>query len=1233
LHRLSKLSLANRSVVALITVIITVFGVLSLSSLRQELFPSIEVPQAAIVTAYPGASPTVVDSQVSVPIENAVRTLDGVSSTSTTSQANISIVRVSFEYGTTTAQVKERLNGAVTGLSTLPTSVTPSILSGSLDSIPIVVLGVSAKNGDNEALSKIIQDVATPILTPITGVRDVNISGIVTKRINLTLREKVLKANNLTQQSIVTALQSNGFVVPAGSINDANGQLTIQVGTAVESLEEFGNLPLITSSTTTSYSSLAGSSSGMPSGFGSGAGAGAGAGGFPSGAGGFPSGTGTGAGTGTGSIPSVIPKVTTKIKTLSISQVAKIELVDSPDSSISRVNGKAALGITITKTPDGNTVSISKEVTKVIPDLEKKLGDVKITTVFDQAPYVEKSLEDLNSEGLLGLGFAILVILLFLLSIRSTLVTAISIPTSILITFIGLNTAGYSLNLFTLSALTIAIGRVVDDSIVVIENINRHLSYGEPKKKAILRAVREVASAVTAATITTVAVFLPIALVGGLVGQLFRPFALTFAIALAASLLVSLTIVPVLAYWFLKTPKVETSNSEAEAKKLATQARNAEEERERKSWLQRGYLPILKTTQAHPVLTLLSAILVLFLTFGLVPQLKTNFIGNSDSNSFVLTQELKSGSSLEQKDQAAAKLEAILLAEPDIEVISTTIGSTGDGRVAFGASAGGIQHQVSSKTGIDQVALQTRVLDKAAADPSMGTVKLQSGGGNFGSSGTIDVKVTGTNDLALSNAVTRIAAAMQGTKNVSEITNSLVEDQRTLKITVDRKAAGKLGLTEVAVSGIVAGILNPTSIGKLNVDNVSTPIYVVHTDTPKTVEAIRKIKIPTATGTVALSKIANIAEAAVPTAITAEKGDRTATVSLKPEGDNLGAITAEVTKRLAKVSLPAGASASLGGVSKDQADSFNQLGLALLAAVAIVYLVMVATFRSLLQPILLLSSIPFAATGAFVALLVTDTALGVPALIGMLLLVGIVVTNAIVLIDLMNQYREQGMATKEAIFNGARQRLRPILMTALATIFALTPMAIGLTGGGGFISKPLAVVVIGGLFSSTILTLVIVPVLYWLVAGRAERKLIKSQKRAVKKAKKQAKADAKAAKKQAKVDAKKAAKQAKKDAVAAKKKAKVDAKIAAVKAKQAAKQAKHAAKKSAPKTKAAVAPASRPVAVANAATPRPRAAASTERPAAPRPAAPRPTTPRPAAPRPARGSEPKPAPKKSDPTS
>jgi HAE1 family hydrophobic/amphiphilic exporter-1 len=329
---------------------------------------------------------------------------------------------------------------------------------------------------------------------------------------------------------------------------------------------------------------------------------------------------------------------------------------------------------------------------------------------------------------------------------------------------------------------------------------------------------------------------------------------------------------------------------------------------------------------------------------------------------------------------------------------------------------------------------------------------------------------------------------MQGTKDVAEITNSLAEKQRTLRVTVDRLAAAKRGLTEIAVGGIVASSMKPSSIGKVNIDDVATPIYVVKTNVADTVAEIRKISIPTATGLISLSSIAKIEEVEVPVSITSEKGDRTAKVMLTPGGDNLGALTAEVTKRLDGVELPAGVTATIGGVSASQADSFAQLGIALLAAIAIVFVVMVATFSSIIQPLILLISIPFAATGALGLLLATDTPLGVPAIIGMLLLVGVVVTNAIVLIDLINQYRKQGRPTQQAIMDGARQRLRPILMTALATIFALTPMALGITGSGGFISQPLAIVVIGGLFTSTVLTLVIVPVLYWLVEGRKERR-------------------------------------------------------------------------------------------------------------------------------------------------
>jgi HAE1 family hydrophobic/amphiphilic exporter-1 len=1082
LFSLAKLSVANRSVVALITIIIAIFGFISLGSLKQELIPSFEVPQAAIVTAYPGASPEVIDKQVSQVIEGAVRQTDGIANTTSTSQSNISIVRVEYEYGTATSKVKENLAAAIATIqSNLPADVTPKVLSGSFDSVPIIALGVSADNGNNDSIAQTLQDVAPQLFGSITGVRDVTISGIREKRVNLKLNTALMTTNGLTQQSISTALQANGFIIPAGSISDSKGSISVEVGTPVTSLQQLKDLPLIGTKTTVT----APTTPSIPAGL-------AGMGGIPSG---FTI-------PGSATVGSATPSVTTKTVAVKLGEVAKVTYEDAPTTSIARTNGKSALSISIVKTQDGNTVAVSHAVKDKVTELKKKLGAVTIVTVFDQAPYVEKSLENLSTEGLLGLSFAIIVILLFLLSVRSTLVTAISIPTSVLITFIGLNQFGYSLNILTLSALTIAIGRVVDDSIVVIENINRHLSYGESKGTAILTAVKEVAGAITAATITTVAVFLPIALVSGLIGEIFRPFAFTFAIALVASLFVALTIVPVLAYWFLKNPRELDALKKKDQEKYAEKARLAEEEKERKSWLQRGYLPVLTWTQKRPVITIVSAFIVLVFTFALVPFLKTDFIGSSGSNGFVINQTLAAGATLKQQDEAAAKVESILLAEKSIEVVQTSIGSSGDGRVAFGAAAGGISIQATAVDGTDLIALQDMLSAKFAKDPSLGTVKFTSGGGpGFGSSSTIDIKVTAPDDTKLNDAIAKLQTAMQGTPDVSEVTNSLAEKQRTLRVTVNRVAAAKLGLSEIAVGGIVASKLKPTSIGKVNLDNVETSIYVVQSNTPNTVAEIKAIKIPTATGLVSLSSIARIQEVEVPVSITSEKGDRTAKVSLTPSGDNLGAISAEVNKRLTATELPLGVSATLGGVSADQASSFQQLGIALLAAVAIVFIVMVATFSSLIQPLILLISIPFAATGALGLLLATDTPLGVPSLIGMLLLVGVVVTNAIVLIDLINQYRKQGRPLAEAIMDGARQRLRPILMTALATIFALTPMAIGITGGGGFISQPLAIVVIGGLFSSTVLTLVIVPVLYRLVEGRKEKSAAKRLAKRTKKAK------------------------------------------------------------------------------------------------------------------------------------
>ena len=859
-------------------------------------------------------------------------------------------------------------------------------------------------------------------------------TGGATQHIKILPRPEAMAASGASIQSISEALSNNGALVPAGTIEEQGKTLSLQIGSPVDSLDAIKALPL--------------------------------------------GGTKNAA---------------------TIGSVADVSITEDARTSITRTNGKETLALSVTKKPEGDTVGISHAVKDSIPELEAELGsNARFTPIFDQAPFIEKSIKDLTTEGLLGLGFAVAVILVFLMSVRATLVTAVSIPLSLLITFIGLSATGYSLNILTLGALTIAIGRVVDDSIVVIENIKRHLSYGEAKITAIQTSIREVAGAITASTLTTVAVFLPIAFVAGLAGELFRPFALTVTIALLSSLLVSLTIVPVLAYWFLRNPAGkagtarEATARQSSAREIAAKAHEAEQ----RTVLQRGYLPILTKTQKHPVVTLIAAVLVLGGTAAMTPLLATDLLGNSGENSMTVRQALPAGTSLAEANASAVKVEEVLREIDGVKDVQVTTGNAQTGFSALlSAGASNSSFTVVTEEKANQGKLKDTVRSELAGIPDAGKITVGSQQGGFGTSSTVDITLKAATTADLRTASDAMVQAMDGVPGSSEVATNLAASQPVVQVKVDRAKAVAAGLSEEQVAGVLASTISPIPAGTVRIDTNDYPVRIGEGTRFTSIDAVRQTPLPTAAGPVPLVSIASVEQVDVPVSITASNGQRTARVSVTPSGANLGAVSTEVQARLKTVQLPPGVTAEIGGATTQQAESFAQLGLALLAAIAIVYVIMVAAFKSLIQPLILLVSVPFAATGAIGLLLITGVPLGLPSLIGMLMLVGIVVTNAIVLIDLINQYRqpqngEPGMSVADAITHGARQRLRPILMTALATVFALTPMALGLTGGGGFISQPLAIVVIGGLISSTALTLVLVPVLYRLVEGRRERKAL-----------------------------------------------------------------------------------------------------------------------------------------------
>lgn len=1020
---LSRFSLAQRALIGLMSIVAIVFGAIAIPQLKQQLLPSIELPMVSVLAPYQGASPDVVEKQVVEPLESTIKAVDGIKGVTSTASEGNAVIMATFDYGDEgTKQLVADVQQAVNrARAMLPDDVDPQVVAGSTDDIPTVVLAVTSDK-DQQALADQLERTVVPALEDIDGVGQVSIDGVQDLQVSVTPDEKKLAAAGLNTMKLAQALQSGGATVPAGSFSEAGKSRTVQVGGGFTSLQQIQDLR-------------------------------------------------------------IKPE---QGKAVRVGDVATVKQEESSRVSITRTNGKPSLAVLATMDNDGSAVAISEAVKDKLPELRKDLGaGAELTVVSDQGPAVSKSISGLTTEGALGLVMAVLVILVFLASIRSTLVTAVSIPLSVVLALIVLWTRDLSLNMLTLGALTIAIGRVVDDSIVVLENIKRHLGYGEERQSAILTAVREVAGAVTSSTLTTVAVFLPIGLVGGMVGELFGSFSLTVTAALLASLLVSLTVVPVLSYWFLRAPK-GTSADPDEARRLA-------EEKENKSRLQRLYVPVLRFATRRRLTSVAIAIVVLVGTFGMAPLLKTNFFDQGEQEVMSIKQELAPGTSLAAADEAAKKVEKVLSSTDGVKNYQVTVGSSGF-MAAFGGGTGA--NQASYQLTLEDSASYEKTRD--AIDEALGKLDgigdtTIAAGDGFGSQ-DLSVVVKASDADTLKKASEAVKAEVAELEDVTDVQSDLSQSVPRISVKANAKAAD-LGFDDTTLGMAVAQAVRGTPAGKAILDDTERNVVLTSANPATTMDGLKKLPL----GPVKLGDIAEVKLVPGPVSMTRIDGARAATITAKPTGDNTGAVSAELQKKIDALDLPEGATASIGGVSEDQSEAFVNLGLAMLAAIAIVFMLLVATFKSLVQPLILLVSIPFAATGAIGLLVATGTAMGVPAMIGMLMLIGIVVTNAIVLIDLINQYRAQGLGVVEAVVEGGRHRLRPILMTALATIFALLPMALGITGEGGFIAQPLAVVVIGGLITSTLLTLLLVPTLYAMVELRKERR---AKKKAAKRAKK-----------------------------------------------------------------------------------------------------------------------------------
>jgi HAE1 family hydrophobic/amphiphilic exporter-1 len=804
----------------------------------------------------------------------------------------------------------------------------------------------------------------------------------------------------------------------------------------------------------------------------------------------------------------------TTLDTIPLSDIATVSMQPPAGSSINRTNGQQSMLVTVTKNEDANTVTVVKSINDQFKTLKKQLPNgVKIVPLFDSSQMITDSVNGMVREAVLGAVFAVLVILLFLRNLLTTVVAVVSIPISILTAIILLARYGVTLNIMTLGGLAVATGRVVDDSIVVIENIYRTwrngLGFG---KNLVLYATKEVGNAILSSTLATIAVFLPLAMVGGMVGKIFFPFALTVVCSLASSLIVALTIVPILAWLFVVRKPVKnlaydwldandhpngTIHPEMEMGENANrQSPFVAATLEQRPW-QKRYQSILSWCLNHKGWVIFGTVIAFAASLMVLPFVGSTFIPNSMQQSATISIAMPAGTTLDVTDAKAKQVEQTLKQDSSqISRINTSVGGGGTGMRGGGTQAtntASLNIALNSTANVNTFLAKVRKqTEKLATDGTTIQVKGQMTGGGGTS---FDTVVNGSNEDSISKAATQITNRLQHFSGLANVKSNLAETQPEISVVPNMESAAKYGLTAQQIAGAVRNYLSQQNIGTVNINGQTYNMNVVLNSSTalNNLAAIQGLPINTSTGqTVTVGDVANVSSVQTPTSVLHQDGDSYAEITGDYTTQNTGKTLKSALKAVDELKLPSGVQVGQSSSVMQQNQSFTQLIEAILVAVGAVYIVMLVLFGGWAAPFAILFSMPVALIGAFFGTFIAHQPLSVSSLIGILMLMGIVVTNAIVLIQRVEQQRALGMSVREALLEAGTTRLRPILMTAIATICALLPLAFG-ASEGVLISQGLAVVVIGGLFTSTILTLCIVPLVYELIHLRTHHKEIKQK--------------------------------------------------------------------------------------------------------------------------------------------
>lgn len=1013
--KLSDFSINRPLAVAMFIIALVLVGLVSLPRLNVDLYPDMEIPVAVITTSYEGAAPAEVEKTVTKPIESAVSTVSNITEIQSISNYGSSLVIVQFNWGTNVDNAVNDLREKLDMAKGMLPKDAQSPKTMKMDPNAQAIISLSVEGADVVKLKKIAEDTIKPRLERIEGVASASISGGREREIQVKLDQAKMEAYGLTIPQVSQALSGDNVSGSAGVIEKGSSEISLRVSGEYNNLEDIKAIRI----------SLSGGNS------------------------------------------------------IALADIASIEDTFKKVDSYTFVNGKPSLGLDIMKASGANTVQVAKSVKSEVEELAKTLpSGIKIDTIVDNSEFIQQSIYNVVKHGLLGGLIAVVVLFLFLRNVRSTLVVALVIPISIIATFTMMYFGGQSINVLTMGGLVLGLGSLVDFSVVVLESIYRHLENGMGLIESAKLGTSEVSTAVIASASAQVVVFLPIVFVEGIAGILFGPMAMTVSFSHIAALITALTLVPMLSSKLLKNVTPQEMQITSAKTRNPVNIFSAFLYR-----LNSVYRVILSWALGNRKKVVLITVALLVLSIAATPLIGTEFIPTTDQGKISVNMEMPPGTKIDETVKMASNLESLVKNETgDVENIFTTVGS---GDMAFlGITSGETASlQIELKPlGQREVTTQevAEKLRRAVSNVPGAKITVSVSSATMGpSSSAVQITVQGE-DLAvlqqIGDSLLNTVKVVEGVRNVK---NSLDETRPEMMLAVDREKAARYGLSASQILSSVLTSFNGQVVSRMRTgeDEVDIRLETAQNSTAN-IDTLSNLTIVSATGArVPLSAVADIQGQDAPRQINRTSQNRVVTITADISGRDTGSVNKDIQNRLSNFSLPDGYTLEFGGEAKDMAESFSSLGLALILSVVLVFMVMVAQFESLFQPFIIMFSLPPTFVGVILGLGLTGNSISVSALLGAIMLIGIVMNNAIVLVDYINTLRKRGYDRNQAILEAGPVRLRPILMTALTTVLAILPMAFG--GGEGAESQaPMAVVIAFGLTLSTLITLVLVPVVY-----------------------------------------------------------------------------------------------------------------------------------------------------------